>query len=64
MAKKKVTLEFTVDVCDGYDGFEFMKEDFMGELSCCVNSPDEDSFEMVVEDIKKGECYEGSYHTA
>lgn len=51
MAKKRVTLEFTVDVCDGYDDFEFMKEDFMGELSCCVNDPDEDSFEMVVEDI-------------
>lgn len=54
MAKKRVTLEFTVDVCDvcdGYDDFEFMKEDFMGELSCCVNLPDEDSFKMVVEDI-------------
>lgn len=53
MAKKRVALEFTVDVCDGYDDFEFMRDDFMGELSCCVNSPDEDSFEMVVEDIKE-----------
>ena len=51
MTKKRVTLEFTVDVCDGYDDYEFMKEDFMTELSCCVNDPDEDSFEMVVEDI-------------
>lgn len=49
--KKKVTLKFTVDVWDGYDDFEFMKEDFMTELNRCVNSPDEDSFEMVVEDI-------------
>lgn len=51
MAKKRVTLEFIVDPCDGYDDFEFMKEDFMTELNCCVNAPDEDSFEMVVEDI-------------
>lgn len=51
VAKKRVTLEFTVDVCDGYDDFEFMKNDFMTELNCCVNAPDEDSFEMVVEDI-------------
>jgi hypothetical protein len=51
MAKKRITLEFIVDPCDGYDDFEFMKEDFMTELNCCVNAPDEDSFEMVVEDI-------------
>lgn len=51
MTKKKVTLKFTVDVCNGYDDFEFMKNDFLGELSCCVNDPDEDSFEMIVEDV-------------
>lgn len=49
--KKKITLTFTVDVDSPYDDYDFMRKDFIGELQCCVNMPND--IEMVVEDINE-----------
>lgn len=49
--KKKITLTFTVDVDSPYDDYEFMRKDFIEELQCCVNLPND--IEMVVEDINE-----------
>ena len=49
--KYKITMSFTVDASDDYADYDFMKHDFLQELSCCVNMPDEDSFEMTVEEL-------------
>ena len=46
--KVEVTIKFTTDVCPGYDNVDFMYNDYLQELNCCVNSPDEESFEVIV----------------
>lgn len=55
--KVEVTIKFTTDVCPGYDDVKFMYNDFLQELNCCVNSPDEESFEVIVSyrDTKEAE---------
>ena len=48
--RKRVTLTFEIDDHDGYNDEAFMRDDFLQELSCCVNDPYEDTFVMKIED--------------
>ena len=50
--KVEVTIKFTTDVHPGYDDVDFMYNDYLQELNCCVNPPDVESFEVI-----KTHCY-------
>lgn len=47
MAVVKITLEFEID--DMGDSIDYLKRDFLNELSCCCNLPYEESFKIKAE---------------
>ena len=47
--RKRVTLTFEIDDHDGFNDEPFMRDDFLQELSCCVNDPYPDTFVMKIE---------------
>ena len=48
MKRIKVFLSFEIDDSEEFSDIDYLKEDFLGELSCCVNMPYEDTFEISV----------------